>query len=168
MRRKLGERGFTFVEIIVFLVIFVMLIGMVTGVFTWMRHSDTSMKRLDLLHQLRNSSFHISEQLSYSTGIIFPPEQDPSSGQDAHQVVFKNAANEILVLYLNESGRLIMLNWTTKAVRVLTGDTIEFNARRPSRDYLEYSVKIKEKSQGSHQAKEFSLAGSVRIRNVIK
>jgi len=166
-RTFLAERtAATFIEMVVYLLLFSILLGGVGGVFLWMKHSQSSMARLDVLHQLRSSSFRLSEQLSYAVDVIFPPEQP--LGQAFHQLVFRDAANEIIVLFLNRKRQLVQLNWTrtspgNPSIQPLTDDAVQFVVRRPTEFYVEYDVRVMDEKK-----REFSLTNSVRLKNRVK
>ena len=104
------RKGVTFVELLVYIILFAIFLGMVSAIFTWMKNSQGSVKRLDILHQLRASSFLISEQMSYASGIIFPA-CDPS-GKGVNQLIFRSSANEVIALFINKKNQLVQINWT--------------------------------------------------------
>lgn len=166
----MNRRGLTFTEMLVYVILFAIFLGLISGIFTWMRHSQSSVRRLDIFHQLRVSSFQISDQLAYAPAIIFP-RADPG-GRAWNQIIFRNQANEVIALFLNRKNQLVQLNWTNHCLNrepvftVLTEDTIRFRVKRPAESYVEFDLRMKEGKD--EKAREFSLTNSVRLRNVIR
>lgn len=159
LRRHLGA---TVLELCFYVIVFVILMGMILGLFFWLRKSDEGMKRLDIFHDLRMCSFHIADQLSFATSILFPP----NDGQAHHQLVFRSKTNELIAVFLNPQGQLVLLNYERfKAGKeggsvLLARHAIEFTARRRDDRYVAYKVRMLDQRQF-----EFVLANSVRIRN---
>lgn len=159
------KSGFSAVELLVYLVIFVLFLGSLNSIFTWFQGANTGIQRLDVLHQIRFASFQVAEEISYGTQLLFPP---PESTKPYYQLSFKNSANEIIVIYRNEKEQLMSCNLMKKGrgepyLKVLAASTIKFEVKRPSTHYVEYEMTIKD-----DKGKEFHLANSARIRNVVK
>lgn len=163
------RQGFTVPEMVVYATIFILFLGGVITSFTWIRYSKSGMERLDTLHQLRLSSFAISEELSYGTSIIFPPIDRSRSEKPYHQLAFRNNANEILVAFVNERDQLVLANLTKKArnqtyLRRLTANVIEFRVRRPNSHYVEFEMTATDGNPT--KPKQFHLGNSAQIRNI--
>lgn len=152
-------------ELVVYLLIFGLLLTGTLGFFQWARNAQSGVKRLDVLHQLRMSCFQVSEEISYGSNILFPPI---GSDRRYHQTAFKNNANEIVVVFLNEKGQLMLYNLMKKSqgkpyLKLLTGNAIDFSVKRPLNHYLEFELTI-----ADEKGKTFQLANSARLRNTIK
>jgi len=160
-----NKKGVTVLELVIYIVLFALLMAGFSNVVTWYKHAQSGIQRLDILHQIRNSAFQVSEEISYGTQILFPPNE---SNKNYHQLVYKNNANEIVVLFRNEKEQLVECNLMKKArgqpyMKALTHNTIKFDVKRPSLNYVEYDLTIKDE-----KGKEFTLANSIRLRNVLK
>ena len=169
---NLKKNGFTVVELIVYLVIFVLLLGGLNSFINWYRHANAGIQRLDVLHQIRVASFQIADEISYGSQILFPPVGSPKA---YHQLSFKNNANEIVVVFRDEKQPLMSCNLMKKGkgenyLKVLTGNTIKFEVKRPSSHYVEYELTIRDDKgkKPNEPTRDFHLANSARIRNVVK
>lgn len=169
-----SARGMTFIETIVYLVVFSLFLVMAMGVFTWYRNSQQGTQRLDVLHQLRLGMALLSEDLSYGSGILYPPEsgvEAPSS----HQLSYRNAVNELILVFRNNRQELMRANLTQKALgkpylQTLARSVTRFQVKRPGTWYVEYELSGKQEvppGQGPEMP-EYHLIESTRIRNVIK
>ncbi|MBU1109857.1 MAG: type II secretion system GspH family protein [Candidatus Riflebacteria bacterium] len=177
-KKRSSRKAFTIVELIVYIGIFSLLLAGVTAMFKYLGHFKTSTQRLDVLHSLRLSSFKLSEELALSQEFLSPTGDDP--GKIAHQIVYFNNSFELIVVFIqkekpqDEFGRLVKINWTehlkkpatTPELEVLANGAIELNVSRPSYDYLEYEVKIKEfRQEGQPEGKTFTLANGAKLRS---
>ena len=166
------KNGFTVVEMIVYLVIFILLLGGLNSFITWYRHANAGIQRLDVLHQIRIASFQIADEISYGSQILFPPSE---SKTPYYQLSFKNNANEIIIIFRDEKQRLMTCNLMKKGrgekyLKVLTENTIKFEVKRPSAHYVEYELTIRDEKgkKPNEPTRDFHLANSARIRNVVK
>lgn len=166
-------RGFSFVEIIVYICIFVIFLALIIGSFFWYRQAQIGTQRLDVLHGLRQGIYRISDELAYGTGILYPPETD-INGPFKHQLAFKNSSNEVLVVFLEADGRLMMANLSKKAenkkyIHKLAEHVIAFKVKRPGFWYVEFEISGKDlQTKMGPEAPEYNFLESVRIRNVVK
>lgn len=171
-RNRAFNSGFTAVEMVVYIIVFLLFMTGVIGAFTWFRYSKSGIQRLDVLHQLRLSTYVISEELSYGTNIIFPPVDETRKEKPFHQLVFTNSANEVQVVFIDENHRLQLLNLTKKSsgessvMRLLTTNMIDFEVRRPNRYYVEYELTATDGDPIS--PKKFYLGNSTRFKNVLR
>jgi len=154
--------GATFAEVALYTVIFALLMGMMLSVFAWMRRSKEGFQRLDIMHDLRTSSRRISDELSYATKIIFPP----NDGNTYHQIVYLTETNEAACLFLDERQQLVRFNHGKKlrnerdALVVLADQTLEFSIRRRDKNYFTYKLRMLDERK-----LEFVLSNSINIRN---
>lgn len=157
-----ARTGASFTEVIMYTAIFVLFMGMAAGVFFWSRKSLGSIQRLEDFQDLRNSSIHIAEQLSYGVRVLSPPVD----GKNHHQLLFRNDRNEIVVLFLDEKSRLTMINLERfrqgkpYGKRILAQRAIEFTVQRPDAHLVKYHVRIVDP-----KGVEFVLANAVKMRN---
>lgn len=173
-----NRRAYTVVELLVYIGIFSLLLAGVTAMFRYLGHFKASTQRLDVLHSLRLSSFKLSEELALSQQFLSPTGDEPD--KTVHQIVYFNNSFELIVVYIqkdkpqDETGRLVKLNWTEHLkkpdskpqLEVLANAAIELNVTRPTHDYLEYEVKIKElRPDGQPEGKVFTLANGARLRS---
>ena len=162
---NLPRSGATAVEMVVYLLIFGLLLTGSLAYFQWARNAQSGMKRLDVLHQLRISCYQVAEEISFGSHILFPPV---GLDRPCRQVAFKNNANEIVVVYVNEKGQLMLYNVMKKSrgkpyQKMLTGNAIDFSVTRPANHYVEFELTIADES-----GKTFQLANSARLRNTLK
>ncbi|EKD84512.1 MAG: hypothetical protein ACD_39C00003G0005, partial [uncultured bacterium] len=166
------------VELLVYIGIFALLLAGVTTLFRYLGHFKASTQRLDVLHSLRLSSFKLSEELALSQDFLSPTGDDP--GKIVHQIAYFNNSFELIVVFIqkekpqDETGRLVKMNWTEHLkkpdarpeLEILANGAIELNVSRPTHDYLEYEVKIKElRPDGQPEGKMFTLANGARLRS---
>jgi hypothetical protein len=177
MQRKVSDhpqliacrRGATFVELIVYTAIFVILSGMVAGVFFWLRKTNDSSQRLDLLGALRGSTFRLSQELALGTDIIYPSER--RLNKPCHQLVFTDQVNDVIAIYLDSSGHFCRMNLReyekdpSKGVTILSQYAIEFRVIRKGVKYVEYSLTIKEPGEKGRPPIEFTYTNSARLKN---
>lgn len=176
--RAASKKGFSLVEIMVYLCIFSLLLAGVTAFFRYMGHFKNSTKRLDVLHSLRLSSFKLSEELALSREFLFPTSDN--FDEIAHQIIYFNNKYELIVVFIakdnpnDEIGKLVKINWThhlksnspkNPTYELLANGAIELNVIRSAQDYLEYELKIKEvRSDGQPVGKTFTLVNGARLR----
>lgn len=157
--------GFTFVEAIIGVVLFLLLLGIVMQSFIWYRHAQSGMERLDSLHQLRMATWRIGEELAFGTEILYP-ETDVST--TFHQLAVRNANNEIVVFFRNDKNQLLATNLMKKARKQphlfpLATGVVALDVRRPSRAYVEYEITIRDE-----KGVDFHLANSSLQKNSLK
>ena len=92
----------TFVEVMVYAVVFLIILGFITHLLWGTRQAETGRKRLGIFQDLRLSSQKINLALSHATRILFPP----ADGKSYHQIVFLSEQGELLVIYLNDKDQL--------------------------------------------------------------
>jgi hypothetical protein len=173
-----ARRAFTVVEMMVYLCIFSLLMAGVASMFKYLGHFQSATKRLDVLHDLRLSSFRLAEELALSQEFLFPTGDNPL--ETVHQILYFDNRYELIGVFIQKEkpsdpfGDLVKLNWTEylKAGRKgdprlekLVSGAIELNVSRPTPDYIEYELKIEEfKPGGQPSGKVFSLVNSARLR----
>ena len=146
----------------VYVVLFTIFLVMVNAVFFWSRKSLGSVERLEDFQDLRNSSVRISEELSYGARVLSPPVDSKTY----NQLLFRNNRNEVVVIFLDEDSRLIMINYERlknnlpTGRKVLANKTIEFSVNRPDAHLIKYHVRIVDP-----KGVEFVLANAVKMRN---
>jgi len=178
-RTSNSRQAFTVVEMLVYLGIFSLLLAGVASMFKYLGHFQSATKRLDVLHDLRLSSFKLAEELALSQEFLFPTGDNPL--ETVHQILYFNNQYELIGVFIEKNnpadkyGTLVKLNWTeylksgkkgTPRLENLVTGAIELNVTRPSLDYMEYELKIQEfKPDGEPSGKEFSLVNSARLRS---
>lgn len=156
------KKGFTFTELMVWAVLFALFIILASDVFFWAKKSLAAVRRLDNFSDLRLSAFRIGEELSYGVRILFPPPDNKTY----HQLVFRNNRNEIVVIFIDISGKLILIDaekfrlGDVQGRRVLSDQAIEFGVERPDSHLVKFHVKIQDERKV-----EFVLANAVKMRN---
>lgn len=157
------QRGFTVVEVVVYIIILVMVLGMVISVFLGMRKSQEGMHRLDIFHDLRSTSRAITDELAAGTKILYPPKD----GKKYHHLFFFNRTNQVEAIFLNPQGQLLKLNCDLQkaadpdALRILAQKSIEFTVSRDSDTYLNFTIRILD-TKGF----EFVLANGISLKNI--
>jgi hypothetical protein len=166
---KLNSRkGISFVELIVYSVIFAIFVGMVTGVFFWLKQSQSSVKKLDMLHVLRGTTFALAKELSMANKLIYPGVAQIN--EKCFQLVYCDSSNNIIGVYLNKNGELVKINLKRykdkkpKAKTNISKNTVNFTVIRKDLKYLEFEIKIVEKLKNGKEV-EFALANSARLKN---
>ncbi len=158
----MGRKGFSFTELMVYVVLFALFMGMATGIFYWSRQSLGGMKRLDNFQGLRMASMRITDELSYGVRILYPPVDQKVH----HQLVFRNNRNEIVAVFLDKQSRLTLIDYEefkagkSTGKRVLADRAIEFCVERPDNHLLKFNVRILDEKNV-----EFVLANAVKMRN---
>ncbi len=166
-----SRRGVTAVEMVIYAVIFVIFMAGVIGSFSYYRYSQSGIQRLDVLHQLRLSSFAVSEELSYGSNILFPPIDESRKEKPYHQLLFTNSGNEIILVFVDGKNQMMIHNLTKKAageeyIRRLTTNMIEFSVRRPANHYVEFEMTATDAD--TKFPRQFHLGNSARVRNVLR
>lgn len=162
---KTNHRGFTFVEAIIGVTLFLLLIGIVVQSFIWYRHAQSGMERLDALHQLRTATHRIGEDLAFGTDILYP---EVSPDTTFHQVILRNANNEVVVYFRNDRNQLLAMNLMKKSRKQqylfpLATGVVALDVRRPSRAYIEYEITVRDE-----KGVDFHLANSSLQKNSLK
>jgi len=174
-----SRRAFTIVEMMVYAGIFSLLLAGVASMFRYLGHFHSSTKRLDVLHDLRLSSFKLAEELALSQEFLFPTGDDPL--ETVHQILYFDNKYELITVFVEKErpsdpyGQLVKLNWTdylkggkkgSPRLEKLVNGTIELSVTRPSPDYIEYEIKVHEfKADGQPTGQVFSLANSAKLRS---
>ncbi|NLI77318.1 MAG: hypothetical protein GX442_12860 [Candidatus Riflebacteria bacterium] len=156
----------TFVETMVYCVIFTLVLGFVLHLLWGGRKADAGRKRLGIFQDLRISSLRINRKLSHATRILFPPPD----GKPYHQIVFISELGELHVIYLNDQEMLYLLNYDAfkrsgEKPILLSKRTLEFTATRSpgTEDYVQFLARIKD-----DQNFEFALTDGISVRNIIR
>lgn len=156
----------TFVETMVYCVIFTLVLGFVLHLLWGGRKADAGRKRLGIFQDLRISSLRINRKLSHATRILFPPPD----GKPYHQIVFISELGELHVIYLNDKEMLYLLNYdafkrSREQPLLLSKRTLEFTATRSpgTEDYVQFLARIKD-----DQNFEFALTDGISVRNIIR
>lgn len=138
------RKGFTIVELGVYVVVFSIFMAMSSGVFFWAHKSLNATKKIDDLQDLRMASIQINSALSYGNRILFPPMDN----KVYHQILLKNNRNELVAFFRDENSRLMLLNYEQyksgqpQGLRVISKNAIEFLVERPAMNLIKYSVRI--------------------------
>ena len=174
-----SRRAFTIVEMMVYAAIFSLLLAAVASMFKYLGHFQSSTKRLDVLHELRQSSFQLAEELALSQEFLFPTGDDPL--ETVHQILYFDNKYELIAVFIDKKnpsdqyGQLVKLNWTnylksgkngSPFLEKLVSGAIELDVTRPAPDYIEYNVTIQEiKPAGQTASQIFTLANSAKLRS---
>ncbi len=161
-----SRRGLTFTESVVYLVVFVLILGFVVQMIWGGRKAEAGRKRLGVFQDLRLSAQRINRKLSHATRILFPPPD----GKPYHQIVFISETGELHVIYLNDKEQLYMLNYDAykrsgEPPVLLARRTLEFTASRSpqTEDYVQFLARILD-----DQNFEFALTDGITVRNIIR
>ncbi len=166
MNRK---NGLTFVEITVYIIVFALLAGFAMNIFFWIKKTNQSTKRLDLLNSLRSSTFDIAQELSVATDIVFPGED--LIGETCHQIVYTDSESNLIAIFLRESGQLTKVSLREyemndpSAVQVLSRHALQFQVVRRSPKYVDFVLTIEETDEQTQKVTKFTYTNSARIRN---
>jgi hypothetical protein len=158
--------GMTFIETMVYSILFLIVAGFILQLLWGSRHADAGRKRLGIFQDLRLSSARINQALSHSTRILFPP----ADGKSYSQIVFLSDRGELMVIYLNDQDMLYLLNYDGVKERqaqptLLARRALEFTAMRPpgSEDYVQYLARVLDE-----KGVEFCLSDGIMVRNLIQ
>lgn len=163
------RNGVTFVELTIYLAILAILIGMVAGVFFWLRKTSDNTQRLDSLVALRGPMLQLSHDLSFGTDIVYPSERRLNT--TCHQLVFTDQINDLIAIYLDNSGQLCRLNMReyekdpAKGLTILSKHVVEFRVIRKDIKYVEYSLSVNEKGENTTSGLEYTFTNSARLKN---
>mgnify|MGYP001611669763 CR=1 FL=1 len=156
----------SFIEMMVYLIIFVVVVGFVFILIWGGRQAETGRRRLGIFQDLRLSSQKLNLKLGQATRILFPPPD----GKPYHQIVFLSEQGELIVLYLNEKENLFLLNYDGAKRRkekpsLLSRRTLDFIVSRPvgTEDYVQYFARILDDKNV-----EFALTDGITVRNIIR
>lgn len=153
------RRGFTLVEIIV--VASILVIGLGFGISMMVRGFSAEKSiggKVQVVHDAQIASVRLSEILHDATELFAPPIGIDETRPFA---VFASQANEMMVLYLDDKSRLVMVNRNSKEKTVLAQNVSRFRAYRRGHRLLNYHVALKDPSSGE----QLNLLGGVCIRN---
>jgi len=159
------KRGMTLIELMIYSVILIFILGFIVQMLWGSRHVESGRKRLGIFQDLRLSVQKVNMNLSQATRILFPPPD----GKGYHQIVFISEAGELMVIYLNDQNNLHMINYDGYKKRretpsLLTPRSIEFTASRPegTEDYVQYLLRVKDEMDV-----EFCVSEGILVRNLI-
>lgn len=153
------RRGFTMVEILV--VSALLVIGFGFGIFMMVRGFSAEKSiggKVQVIHDAQIASVRLSEILHDATELFAPPIGIDETRPFA---VFASQANEMMVLYVDDRSRLVLLNRNSKEKLVLAQNVARFRAYRRGHRLLNYHVQLKDPTSGE----QLNLLGGVCIRN---
>ncbi len=128
--------GFTLVELIVVIGLFVLISTFFLRGLQWVRHGASTNEKGMLLARFKNASVLLGRELSCAAAFLYPNRVT----QESHPIlVFKNAGNEVVAVFLAPSG-LVMYNYNTDVVKPLFPLTTAFHARLIQENLIEYEV----------------------------
>ncbi len=132
--------GLSFVEILISVGLFGLLIAGLNMAVRWQRSSMDALEKTDLTAKLRNTSIIIGRNVSLATRFLFP--SSVSSSYES-QMVFLNKDNEVGAIYLNEKNVLCYYNYSTDNEFEIAPSTTEFKVRLVSNNLIEYKIALK-------------------------
>jgi len=166
-KRKIESKsGMTFIEVVVYAIIAVIIGGFMLKLIWGGKNVDTGRKRLGIFQDLRISSLKMNRELSQATEILFPP----ADGKKYAQLAFISCAGELMVVFLDESKHLQLLNYDQyKKIQakphLLARETIDFYVLRPedAKDYVQYFIQIIDE-----KGVPFVLSDGISVKNIIR
>jgi prepilin-type N-terminal cleavage/methylation domain-containing protein len=142
--RKLG---FTLVEIMIGCAVFGLLLVFLLPIFSYSKRAGATMNRLDSYHDIRRVDQEVSTELKLGSGILFPPKPDGAGESEWYnQLIFRNSINQIQLIYVDESDKLMLLNYDKLKGSYLAGgrrlgsNIKEFSVRRHGNSVVEYKM----------------------------
>jgi hypothetical protein len=161
-RPSLAPRGFTAVELVVYVMILALLFLMISKLFPFMSQTQKGVQRLDILHVLRNTSEQIANAVSYSTKIVYPKLGD---GEFRSVLGFLNRKNGLMVVFFDTKRQELRL-WDCDERKGITlgSGNMDFSVRRKDRNFLSYKLSMSQ-TESKTRERDFSLSNSVSIRN---
>ena len=160
--KRTRRSGVTVAELIIYTVIFAMVMLMIMYAFLYMGKTQSGMKRLDIFHNLRSGSVNIANAFSYSTKVLYPPED----GAFHPVLVFLDEFNQIKAMFLEkDTQRLILLDYAEakkggrNGLTMLSPNVINFNVKRKDKNFVSYKLKLRDE-----KGFEFVLSNSIHIR----
>ncbi|MBF0500066.1 MAG: type II secretion system protein [Candidatus Riflebacteria bacterium] len=141
-KKPVRHQGFTMIELVVVAGL-VALLGMlfVRGM-NMTANSVDIQERMDMMARIRNTSYLMSKELSYSAGFLYPPLS--ATGFSSH-MIFRNALNEIVGFFLSPEG-LMFFNYTQNVNRLIFPEVASFQCRLVNQNLVEYTLRVKKKN----------------------
>jgi len=153
------RRGFTMVEILIVVSLIAVCMGFGIGLMVRGFSAEQSIGgKVQVLHEAQIASVRLSEVLHDSTELFAPPV---GIGETRPFAVFANNVNELMVLYVDDKQRLVVLNRNTKEKLVLASGVTQFRAYRRGRRLLNYHLALRDATSGE----KLNFLGGVCIRN---
>ncbi len=165
-----GRRAFSVIELLFYSVLLVLLFSAIYVTVQWYRRSQQGIERLATLHELQMAAFRLADELQGGSLILHPPIA-ANAGEKAHQLMVRNSAHEVAVIYLNDKRELVMLNLMHRERRTVLGRGLEeFSVRRPAKHHVEFTLSAREAKVGGipdDQRPLYVVGNGVRLRNVL-
>ena len=152
-------RGFTVVEIVIVMCLFVVVAGFAFSIMVRGFSAEKSIgSKVQLVHEGQMASVRLSELLHDATELFAPAV---AIGETRPFALFANHVNELMLIYVDDQQRLILLNRNTKEKQVLATGVQRFRAYRRARRLLNYHLDLVDVTTGE----KLDLLGGVCIRN---
>lgn len=134
------KSGILLIEILVYLSLFsFILIGLVTILRTESQ-VDSAMRRLDGIHDARQTSWKLSRWLSFGTHVLFPAISNDAT-QWSNKLLFADQNHENRLIYLDSDHNLKMCTGNG-VIELLAENVIEFGVKHIDEMLLIYRMKI--------------------------
>lgn len=168
---KNNKKAVTTVEIMIGAVILSLMLLFVVPILSYSRKANSTMQRLDSYHDIRRVDQEIASEMKFGSAVMYPPRPDSTDDSVAasdwySQVIFRNAMNQVMVLFVNESDQLVMLNYdelrgaSLAAARTLANRIKGFAVRRHGNSVVEYRLAF------DAEGREFAVTNKISMLNV--
>ena len=153
------RRGFTMVEIMVVASVVVTLFVFAISLMVRGFSAEKSIGgKLQVVHEAQIASVRLSEILHDATELFAPALAIDETRPFA---VFANHSNELMVLYVDDKQRLMLLNRNTTEKQSLASGVTRFRAYRRGHRLLNYHLTLRDATTGEL----LNLLGGVCVRN---
>ena len=156
------RRAMTLVEILIVVTLFATVAGFAAELY----QRSVSVERrlgvkLDLLHHAQIASLELSRSLREASEIVAPAD---GSTQTRPYIVYVNAVNELMVIYVNTKGQLVQMNRTDGDRETVLGQGVaRLRVHRKGHRLVNYHLFLEDQLAGE----KFNLISGVTIRNSI-
>lgn len=150
-------KGFTIIEFVVVVALMTIMIGLFIRGVRVVKQVLGVEERLDLSNRIRNASYYMSKELSFSTEFLFPPKSE-SVFRD--HLIFRNNVNEVIGVFLSKEG-LMTYNYNQDKAKCIFREAAKFECRLVDQDLIEYRLKV------TRNQYEFTLWNQLSTMNTI-
>lgn len=158
---KTVKNGFTLAEMSVSIGLFMIVAGFLLISLGWIRHNMSILQKAELNSTLKYVHNFMNNEILLSTEIIVPPVSAPTSPVYTSQILYRNERNELVGVFRDPQGYLVMYNHSLDQFRDLMPLTRDFRVCRHSRNLLEYEFAVQQEEYG------YSYRNALRLVNVL-
>jgi hypothetical protein len=155
------RKGFTLAEMSVSIGLFMIVAGFLLISLGWIRHNMSILQKAALNSTLKYVHNIMNNEILLSTEIIVPPVSAAGSTVYTSHILYRNERNELVGVFRDPHGYLVMYNHSLDQFRDLMPLTRDFRVCRHSRNLLEYEFAVQQEEYG------YSYRNALRLANVL-